>query len=180
MQPLQRASAHPSPPKPGYSALRRHRWSAPGAEYFVTFNLQRPAARLCELSMLAALDDQRTRLELESYCQVRTWVVMPDHLHLLFTLGPNQELSEVLRLFKGRLTPALRHHDLSWQDGYYEHHMRPDEDRLPVFLYIFLNPYRAKLLQSSEKWPGYFCSTDDWNWFGPLTNSEVPFPEWLR
>jgi REP element-mobilizing transposase RayT len=105
---------------------------------------------------------------------------MPDHLHVLFTLGDSFALSECLRLFKGRLSPVLRRHDLRWQDGYYEHRLRPDEDRLPVFLYIFLNPYRANLLPLSEKWSGYFCTSEDWAWFEPLTNTATPFPEWLQ
>lgn len=58
--------------------------------------------------------------------------------------------------------------------------MRPHEDALPVFRYIFQNAYRAELLRTDEHWPGYFCAPADWDWFAPLTNSEAPFPEWLR
>jgi len=119
-------------------------------------------------------------LEAEDLWSVCTWVVMPDHLHILFTLGAASSLAEVLRLFKGRLTPALRKHHLAWQDGYYKHTMRADEDRLPVLLYIFLNPYRAKLVSPSENWSGYFCSPDDWAWFDPLTDETTPFPSWLE
>jgi REP element-mobilizing transposase RayT len=168
------------PPKPGYSALRRHRWSSPGADYFVTINLHRPASGLSSPAVLATLDSERVKLESTGHWRVRTWVVMPDHLHVLFTLGPSSTLAEVLRLFKGRLTPALRSSQLAWQEGYYDHLMRPDEDRLPIFLYIFLNPYRANLLPATERWPGYFCTPEDWEWFGPLTNSDVPFPQWLQ
>ncbi len=169
-----------SPPKPGYAALRRHRWSSPGSDYFVTINLHRPASGLSSPTLLAALDTQRATLEAADQWRVRTWVVMPDHVHVLFTLGPTSALAEVLRLFKGRLTPALRSFHLSWQEGYYDHLMRPDEDRLPVFLYIFLNPYRANLLPITERWAGNFYQPEDWEWFGPLTNSDVPFPEWLQ
>lgn len=130
--------------------------------------------------MLAALEAQSVMLESEGHWVVRTWVVMPDHVHVLFTLGTDSELAKVMRLFKGRLSPRLRAHRLAWQDGYYEHHLRPDEDRLPVFLYIFLNPYRAGLISTNEKWPGYYCAAEDWDWFGALTNSDVPFPEWLK
>ena len=98
----------PTPQTPGYAALRRHRWSSPGADYFVTINLQRPASGLSSPTLLAALDLQRTALESSGHWRVRTWVVMPDHLHVLFTLGANSTLGEILRLFKGRLTPALR------------------------------------------------------------------------
>ncbi len=169
----------PPPPKPGYSALRRHRWSSPGSDYFVTVNLQRPVSGLVSPALLAVLESQRTTLESTHHWRVRTWVVMPDHLHVTFTLGANSTLAEVLRLFKGRLTPALRSSHLAWQEGYYDHFMRPDEDRLPVFLYIFLNPYRANLLPATERWAGYFCAAEDWAWFGPLTNSDLPLPEWL-
>ena len=174
------ANPDPLSPKPGYAALRLHRWSAAGAEYFVTFKPQRPGSGLSESPLLAALDHQRITLETEGHWSVRTWVVMPDHLHVLFTLGEHIALSECLRLFKGRLSPVLRNHKLSWQDGYHEHRMRAEEDRLPVFLYIYLNPYRAKLISLTEKWPGYYCAAEDWAWFSPLTNSETPFPEWLQ
>lgn len=166
--------------KPGYSALRRYRWSSPGSDYFVTINLQRPASGLSSPALLTALETQCAKLESAHLWRIRTWVVMPDHLQALFTLGPNSPLAEVLRLFKGPLTPALRPSRLSWQEGDYDHLMRPDEDRLPVFRYIFLNPYRASLLPVTEPWAGYFCATEDWEWFGSLSHSDVLFPEWLQ
>jgi putative transposase len=166
--------------KPGYEALRRHRWSAPGAEYFVTFKAKRPESRLASDTILASLVQHREKQRAEGRWNVRTWVVMPDHIHVLFSSGANTALSDCMRSFKGPLTPFLRKHAIAWQDGYFEHRMRSDEDRLPVFLYVFLNPYREKLLARSEVWPGYFCAQEDWNWFSSLTNSDVPFPEWLE
>ena len=55
----------------------------------------------------------------------------------------------------------------------------PHEDRLALFLYIFLNPYRARLCAPGERWPGYFCREEDWSWFNGELNSERPYPEWL-
>jgi hypothetical protein len=46
-------------------------------------------------------------------------------------------------------------------NAYFDHRLRPEEDPLPVFLYIFLNPYRANLVQSNQTWPGCFCAEDD-------------------
>jgi hypothetical protein len=42
-----------------------------------------------------------------------------------------------------------------------------------------LNPYHEGLIGAGEKWPGYFCSKQDWEWFKDLTSEETPFPEWL-
>ena len=119
------------------------------------------------------------RLERDEYWTLRTVVIMPDHLHLLTVLGRVTELPAVVRLFKGRAAAVLRAVGLRWERGYFDHRLRKGEDRLPVFRYLFLNPYRAGLLQPNEKWPGYFCATNDWAWFGPLTEKECPLPEWL-
>lgn len=167
------------PPRPGYSALRKNRWSAPGTEYFVTFKAEHSVPELARPDILAALTEHREGLQASGHWVVRTWVVMPDHIHMLFTLGEVDPLSECLRKFKGRLTPFLRRKNVHWQAGYFEHRMRPEEDRLPIFLYVFLNPYRTKLLPLDATWPGYFCAADDWMWFEPLTRSSAPFPEWL-
>jgi REP element-mobilizing transposase RayT len=129
---------------------------------------------LCEhiFSAMHLLGEQRWSI-------IRTATVMPDHIHLLITLGDSAGLSEVVRLFKGRLSPALRASGLHWERGYFDHRLRQDEDRLPVFVYIFLNPYRAGLRNPGQTWPAYYCCEEDWVWFKPLTNEGCPFPEWL-
>ena len=104
---------------------------------------------------------------------------MPDHVHLLAEINSATGLADAVRLFKGRLTPFLRNADLRWQPAYFDHRLRPDEDRLPIFIYIYLNPYRAKLLTSDQVWPGYFCAKEEWSWFEQQTNHWCPQPEWL-
>jgi hypothetical protein len=94
-------------------------------------------------------------------------------------MSDSADLAGAVRLFKGRLVPVLRKSGLRWQQAYFDHRMRPEEDRLPIFLYIYLNPYRAELLPQDAGWPGYYCSDQNWVWFGMLTNESVPLPEWL-
>ena len=105
---------------------------------------------------------------------------MPDHLHLLVTLTSTHQLSDCIRLFKGPLTPLLRSQGAAWQPSFYDHRLRHEEELLPAFLYIFLNPYRAGLAAREAMWPGYYCSPQDWEWFSPLTGESLPEPEWLR
>ncbi len=164
----------------GYSALSQGRCSAAGEEYFLTFNLQRPQRGLDRQPLLAYLRVEIEATELDGLWHLRTGVVMPDHLHLLVQLGKRGTLSEAVRRYKGRSAPPLQRMGLDWQRSFFDHRMRHGEDRLPVFLYIFLNPYRARLVGSGRVWPGFWCAEDDWKWFQPLTNSGVPFPEWLR
>jgi putative transposase len=166
-------------PGSGHEALRRGRWSAPDAEYFLTICTAERGQGLATPRLSESILEVGHRLTAEGHWNLRTGVVMPDHVHLLISLGNNTALSAAIRLFKGRLTPALRSTDLRWERGCFDHRMRTAEDRLPVFRYIFLNPYRANLLSASETWCGYFCATEDWSWFEPLTDAACPFPEWL-
>ena len=105
---------------------------------------------------------------------------MQDHVHLLVTLRENQSLGECVRLFKGPLIPDLRIRSLRWQEGFYDHRIREPSELLPVFLYIFLNPYCAGLIRENEHWAGYYCRAMDWGWFERMTRKSAPQPEWLR
>jgi len=172
-------SKMPAPLK-GYGALRRGRYSAPGADYFLTICLRRPSRGLLDADLPTRCLEAMRRLEREELWTVRCAVVMPDHLHLLVTLDARTGLSAAVRLFKGRLSPVLRQHGTGWQPSFYDHRLRADENRLPVFLYLFLNPYRAELLPADLTWPGYYCAESDWAWFGQLTRESCPEPAWLR
>jgi REP element-mobilizing transposase RayT len=165
----------------GFGALRQGRWSRQGRDYFLTICLRRPLCGLTGDVVASKISAESVRLENEGFWHVRTSVIMPDHVHFLATLIGAASLSDTVRFFKGHLSPALRTAKLQWQSSFYDRCIRTGDDLLPVFLYIFLNPYRTKLADmQTGKWPGYFCAPEDWDWFGLLTNQDLPFPEWLR
>ena len=165
---------------PGYASLRRFRESKPHADYFLTINLAERGRGLEQAALTPAVIAQWEKIEAEQSWLVRTATVMPDHLHLLVRLGEIRSIEECVKLLKGRLSPEFRSSRLSWQDGFYDHELRPGDDVLAVFMYIYLNPYRAGLITETQIWPGYRCRPEDWEWFGPLTREAVPQPEWLR
>ena len=168
-----------SVPRRGYSALRKHRVSIRGAEYFLTVCTKGRVTGLCELAMMSAIRREEARLEHEGVWCVRCAVVMPDHWHGLITLTGDVKLTDALKLFKGRLAPVMRRAGLNWQAGFYERRMRASEDRAPVFRYVFLNPFRTGLLPAGDVWPGYWCCETDWKWFEALTADGGVLPEWL-
>jgi REP element-mobilizing transposase RayT len=168
------------PEKSGYAALRRNRCSAPQAGYFLTFNLSERGTNRRLHEHYDSIRGEWLRLESDRLWTVRTMVVMPDHLHLLLVLGEAANLSATIRLFKGRLAPVLRERGMHWQDGYHDRKLRQSDDRLPVFLYIFLNPHRAGLVEAGGSWPAYYCCEEDWAWVGAMTNADLPMPGWLH
>lgn len=165
---------------PGYAALRRHRWSAPFTDYFITIVTDGRCPGLAAPELAHPIIAGVKELQGDSHWYLRTATVMPDHLHLLITLGRHGSLPHSLRLLKGRLSPRLRSSGLRWQKGYFEHRVRPGDDRLPIFHYVFLNPYRQGLVSAGQLWPWYYCCEDDWNWFEPMTSHACPYPQWLE
>ncbi len=130
---------------PGYGALLRGRCSMVGSNYFLTCCLKRPHTGLAKPDVAPSVLTQMRELETRGHWHIRTAVLMPDHVHMLITLGERCSLPEAVRSFKGPLARLLRTHGLRWQDGYYEHRLRSVDKLLATFLYIFLNPYRAKV-----------------------------------
>ena len=164
----------------GYPALRRGRWSMEHADYFLTICARRPADCLHVEPLLEVGLREFHRLSADGIWVPRCAVFMPDHPHLLVTLLPSADLSSAVRSFKGRMTPALRKAPANWQNSFYDHRLRTSDDLLPVFLYIYLNPYRANFCAPDQTWPGYWCAPEDWAWFGVMTRESCPEPEWLR
>lgn len=146
----------------GYSALRVGRWSQTNSDYFITGCLQRPLTGLAAAPLADIVRAKLHELETAGHWRLRSYVLMPDHFHLLATLGPAADLSRAIRGFKGPLAPELRARGLRWQPSFYDHRLRSEDELLPTFLYIFLNPYRAHLCATVEKWPWYFCAPEDW------------------
>ncbi len=84
-----------------------------------------------------------------------------------------------MRIFKGRTSVVLRAIGLRWQTGCFDHRLRDGEDPLPVFAYVYRNPIRAGLADSDRPWPAYYCSPEDWIWFGGLVDEISLLPDWL-
>ena len=171
----------------GYAALRKGRVSVPHATYFVTLCVvecrKRVYARSSASGLPTCLEFIRqvlAEMEQDNAIQLRAGVVMPDHVHLLFRLGEKLTFSQVMGRFKAKTRRPIFEYGLLWQQNVFEHRLRPDEKVLPVLHYIFMNPYRKGLTGMDERWPGFFCGEDDWQWFQAHLQHELPYPEWLN
>ncbi|MBI2815167.1 MAG: transposase [Opitutae bacterium] len=166
-------------PTKGYRALREGRFSQAGALYFLTYCTTGQKAGLTEGMIPGIVRQEWHALKADGVCTLRCGTIMPDHVHLLVELGAKLTLSRAVARLKSRTTSALRVEGLSWQAGYFDRRVRPEEDLLPYFFYIFLNPYRAKLVPAGTEWPWFTCETADREWFLPLLDDGRPEPAWL-
>lgn len=103
-------------------ALRRGRFSAPGQIYHITTctkdrrpHFDDPACARMVIREMRGLHDN-------GWLSSFAWVLMPDHLHWLFELGPSYPLDRTLKRLKGRSGQALGHSlqrsGPIWQPGY--------------------------------------------------------------
>ena len=96
---------------------------------------------------------------------IDAWVVLPDHLHAVWTLPEgDRDFSTRWRLIKSRFSmdlapgPLRRSHVLRqergiWQRRFWEHHIRDDADLAAHVAYCHFNPVRHGLVDRAEDWP---------------------------
>jgi putative transposase len=86
----------------GDEALRRFRVSQPGANYFLTMKLADKGGPNLTAFANHAIRAEIEAIESSGHWQIRGAVIMPDHLHLLLTLGPTLPISRVVARLKSR------------------------------------------------------------------------------
>jgi len=124
----------------------------PSTRYFLTLCVRGREPVLTEPSCAERLVTAWRELQESGDLTLLAATVMPDHVHTLFILGDRLPLGRVIAKYK---TLARDHGRATWrwqQDGY-EHRLRENEDSSEYGFYIFMNPYRAQLIEPLECWP---------------------------
>jgi len=168
-------------PHRGHDALRRGRSSQPTATYFLTLCTEERHIGLTHPTLASAILAESHALTTDTTWSLISATVMPDHLHLLITLGDRLSLEKTISRLKAKTSALLKAHTsaLIWQRGFFDHKLRADEPLAALLLYIYLNPYRAQLCEADTTWPWFYCRADEWRWFKDSLHSDLPQPEWL-
>ena len=166
-------------PDHGYEALRRLRMSRSNTDYFLTICTNERRTGLTNPEVAHGLREEIEAIECAAHWTIRGAVIMPDHLHLLFTLHSGLPLGRAIARLKSKTKPALSTASIRWQGNYYEHRLREGDPLEAVILYISLNPYRAGVIAPSENYPWFWLGRQETAWFKPQSDDGRPFPEWL-
>src|ERR1017187_3575571 len=93
--------------------------------------------------------------------RLHDFVVMPDHLHLLVTVGDGMTVERAMQLVKGgfsyRLKKECGHSGEVWQRGFSDVRVEDRKSFLRHREYIAQNPVKRGLADSPEKFP--YCFT---------------------
>ncbi len=105
---------------------------------------------------------------------------MPDHLHVLATLSGRLAVGQAVGKIKTLTKPALTSAGAAWQENFHEHRLRPADLPGNYARYIFLNPYRGKLIGRCEHWPFWTKAPNvDFDFMQLLDVGRWPPEEWL-
>jgi putative transposase len=95
----------------------------------------------------------------ERRLELRDFVIMPDHLHLLLTVHDEMTIEKAMQLIKGRFSYRLSHEfgykGEVWQRGFTEVQIMNRESFAKHSEYIAQNPVRAGIAPSVDEFP--FC-----------------------
>jgi putative transposase len=149
---------------------RYRRSNTPGASYFFTVVSYRRRPILCEAPVRVALRHAILEVRARRPFSIDAWVLLPDHLHCLWTLPPGDaDFSTRWSLIKRRvsilcgrhyrraewLTASKKKHRESTlrQRRYWEHQIRNDVDFARHVDYIHYNPVKHGHSRTPQEWP---------------------------
>jgi len=149
---------------------RYRRANTPGATYFFTVVTYRRRGFLCDADVRIALREAINRVRSQYPFFIDAWVLLPDHLHTIWTLPPDdarfglrwQQIKRFVTLRCGeRLHQAswmtdskTRHRESTlWQRRYWEHQIRNELDFARHMDYLHYNPVKHGLVKQVKDWP---------------------------
>ena len=141
---------------------RRNRVS--GGTYFFPVNLEDRSAGLLTAEIAALRDAVRATRARHPF-HIDAWVVLPDHLHCLWTLPPDDHdfplrwrtikalFSRAVPHAQPRRASLVRKREAGiWQRRYWEHTIRDERDYAAHMDYIHFNPVKHGLAGHPGEW----------------------------
>ena len=138
----------------------------PGGTWFFTVNLLERHQNDLLVREINLLRETVRRVHVRYPFHIDAWVVLPDHLHSIWTLPPGDaDFSTRWRLIKSGFSRALpkteRRSDVRkaagergiWQRHYWEHLIRDEADYQRHVDYVHVNPLKHGLVKRVSDWP---------------------------
>ena len=142
----------------------------PGGTYFFTVDTYRRQTFLTDVDVRSALREAIGTLRLTHPFVIEVWVLLPDHMHALWTLPPGDEgFSYRWRVIKRMVTQRCqtrlnrpewmnarrrkRNQSTLWQHRFWEHLIRDEADFNRHIDYIHWNPVKHGYVAQVSHWP---------------------------
>jgi putative transposase len=148
---------------------RYRRAKTAGGTYFFTVVTYRRQAFLCDDDVRKAMRDAIERVRERHDFRIDAWVLLPDHLHCVWTLPPDDaDFSLRWNLIKRWVTRAcgdrllraewmttskrVHRESTLWQRRFWEHQIRDDDDYRSHVDYVHFNPVKHGYVEKVVDW----------------------------
>ena len=88
--------------------------------------------------------------------KLHSWVIMPNHVHLLLTQSEGESLGSILHSLKSftakEANKVLGRSGQFWSKEYFDRYIRDEEHFVRTRKYIERNPVKAGLCEAPEEW----------------------------
>ncbi|NPV46756.1 MAG: transposase [Armatimonadetes bacterium] len=143
--------------QPAQHRLRLGRYSATGVTYSVTICcLDRQPLLVSDAAKVIVAEAVQGMLG-RGFARLDGYVIMPDHLRLVFELGAGKDLAgavgDLKKYIARRINAALGRSGRLWQRGCFDHAIRGEEDYRRYLEYMLGNPVRAGLANRIDECP---------------------------
>ena len=135
---------------PGRLYHRVPGWVGPGSVFHIRLRCH-PGN---PLSLVDARIGHRLMESVVFYSERRKWfhhlfLLMPDHIHALLSFPEDCRMGQVIGKWKEF---HCRAHGILWQEGYFDHRIRNQDELVKKAAYIRKNPVIKGLCDSEEDW----------------------------
>jgi putative DNA methylase len=94
---------------------------------------------------------------------LHAWTIMPNHVHVLFTVTAGQTVSSILHSWKSftskQANKLLGTSGRFWQPEYFDRLITSSRQLEFTLRYILNNPVKAGLCKEFQQWPWFGCSS---------------------
>ena len=156
--------------------MRYRRARQAGGVYFFTLAAHGRRPLLTQPRILEALFLAVAHVKANHPFLMPAYVVLPDHLHVLWRLPErDDDFSTRWRLIKHFVTRHVPEHGKIWQNRFWEHLVRDEEDYRRHLDYIHINPVRHGLTERPGDWAhSSFRHYLDKRWYEPGWGVALP------
>lgn len=166
---------------------RYRRSIVPGGTFFFTVVTEGRQAVLTQPDVRDALREAIMRVREHAPFRIDGWVLMPDHLHAIWTLPPDDaDFADRWRRVKAYVTRQCgeryrqpkrltryrkgKGQGTFWQHRFWEHQIRDERDFRRHLDYVHANPVKHRYVQRAGDWP--------WSTFHRYVREGVYTPDW--
>ena len=138
--------------------MQYRRSRAKGAAFFFTVVTHGRRRFLCDEANIKLIREAFQQVINRHPFSVDAFVLLPDHLHCLWTLPENDadfsmRWRQIKSYFSRKYHAECKGGQAIWQHRFWEHQIRDDGDFARHVEYIHFNPVKHGLVNSPKAWP---------------------------